>query len=233
MFQGEETFKVISNDGEIGTLDECPEIGKIFTLAGRSWVVVSVDLERKNIYVNRTKNNKIPPWSGNGGDIHTKIVSRMKKVLQEDIVYSYLQPNAQKLLLEARKIARESGILEHDVIQYAEKCYYLCPWIGTRTLGTIASLFNYGLKDEFDICDVKCWEYYLSFVSTLSLKELSEKLSVLKCPTDDVDLVLKKDVVPKNDKYDYMVPDDLLKTAYLNNQTDIETANDVLNNLMW
>lgn len=233
VFKGEEAFKVISNDGEVGTLDECPETGKVFTLAGRSWVVVSVDLERKNIYVNKTKNNKIPSWSGNGADIHTKVVSRMKKVLQEDIVYSYLQPNAQKLLLEARKIARESGILEHDVIQHGENNYYLCPWIGTKTLSTIASLFNCGLKDKLNICDVKCWEYYLSFTSTLPLKELSKNLSVLRCPTDDVDLVLKKDVVPKNDKYDYMIPDHLLKTAYLNNQVDIETATDVLNNLVW
>lgn len=233
VFKDEETFKVISNDGEVGTLDECPEIGKIFTLAGKNWVVVSVDIERKKIYVNRAKSKNIPSWSKGGRDIHTKIVQRMKKVLQEDDVYSYIQPNAQKLLLEARKIARESGILEHDVIQYAEKCYYLCPWVGTKTLGTIANLFNCGLKDEFVICDVKCREYYLSFTSTLPLKELSDKLSLLRCPVDDVNLVLKKDVVPKNDKYDYMVPDNLLRSAYLNNQVDIETANDVLNNLMW
>ena len=46
--------------------------------------MVSIDEERKIIYVARIKSNRIPAWAGTGGDIHDKVVKRTKKVLQED-----------------------------------------------------------------------------------------------------------------------------------------------------
>ena len=94
VFQDEETYHVMSKDGEVGTLTNCPAVDEVFVLAGRSWRVVSIDEERKIIYVARTKSNRIPAWMGTGGDIHGKIVERMKRVLQEDTIYTYLQPNA-------------------------------------------------------------------------------------------------------------------------------------------
>ena len=61
-------------------MTNCPVVDEVFVLAGRSWQVVSIDEERKIIYVARIKSNRIPAWAGTGGDIHDKVVKRMKKV---------------------------------------------------------------------------------------------------------------------------------------------------------
>lgn len=233
VFQEEEAYQVLNSNGEIGTLHHCPAIGEFFVLAGRSWVVISIDDERKCIYVNQTKSSKIPSWEGEGGEIHSKILQRVKQVLQEDTLYPYLQKNAIQILSDARKRARESGILEHDIIPYAAKSYSLCPWVGTKEIRTIAKLFSYGLKEHLDIRSIANLGYYLRFTSGLDQKELMTKLKEWKCEQQSPEMVLSDRQIPRRDKYDYMVPDELLRNAYLYNQTVVDTANKILNQLVW
>lgn len=233
VFKDEITYKVLSKNCEIGTLNNCLKIGEVFVLAGRSWMVASVDEERKIIYVNPTKCSKIPKWCGNILNIHEKIFKRMKKVLQEDVMYTYLLPNARNLLASSRKIARESGILEHDIMQFSEDAYYIFPWTGTKELETISKLFVHGLKDQLDISHVERKLGYLTFRSGLKKEELINCLTNLKIEPNDPCMVLNRDKIPQIDKYDYMVPGNLLQNAYLHNEVDIKAANDILNNLIW
>ena len=67
-----------------------------------------------------------------GGDIHDKIVERMKKVLQEDTVYTYLQPKAQRLLSDARKYARENGLLTSKVLPSRENSFFYLPMVWNK-----------------------------------------------------------------------------------------------------
>ena len=137
VFQDEEMYRVMTKDGEIGTLTNCPAVEEVFVLAGRAWKVVSIDEARKIIYVSKAHNTRIPSWSGGGGDIHAKVVQRMKQVLLENTIYPYLRPNAQKLLSEARELARESGLLKRDILPCGDTSFFLCPWTGTREMRTI------------------------------------------------------------------------------------------------
>ena len=138
-------------------------------MAGRSWQVVSIDEERKIIYVARIKSNRIPAWAGTGGDIHDKVVKRMKKVLQEDTIYTYLQPNAQRLLSNARKHAKENELLDRKVLPCSRSSFFICPWCGTREIKTIANLFSHGLKKALDIYTVISAPHYLQITTGLSL----------------------------------------------------------------
>ena len=74
---------------------------------------------------------------------------------------------------------------------------------------------------------------YLTFRSGLEKKELINCLMNLKIDQNNPDMVLAKDAAPKKDKYDYMVPGNLLRSAYLYNQVDVKSANNILNNLVW
>ncbi len=228
VFQDEETYHVMSKDGEVGTLTNCPAVDEVFVLAGRSWRVVSIDEERKFIYVTLAKSSRIPAWAGAGGDIHDKIVERMKRVLQEDAMYAYLQPNAQRLLSDARKYARENGLLDRKVLPCSENSFYICPWCGTREIRTMAKLFSCGLKQTFDIYAVASSCYYLQITSGLSLDEFLFRCRSLSVNLDDPDIVLPQKQTPKIDKYDLMVPEDLLRSAFLYNQMDVPSAIGIL-----
>lgn len=231
VFQGEQAYHVHSQDGEIGTLDSCPIVGEVFILAGRTWKVRDVDEERKIIYVNPVKNNRIPCWNGSGGRIHTKIIQRIRQILREDIRYSYLQPKASQAIDNARFIARETGILQKSIIPYTERSFYLCPWVGSKTLETIKNLLTCSLKDSLRIYSVFEGHHYLQITSDMSVAEFTDKLSKLQINFHDPDLVLPENQVPRVDKYDKMVPDELLRMAFLYNELDLKAAVEVLKGL--
>ena len=232
VFQDEEAYHVMAKDGEIGTLTNCPAVDEVFVLAGRSWRVISIDEERKNIYVAQTKSSKIPSWTGTGGDIHTKVVRRMKQVLQESVLYPYLQPNAVTLLTQARTYAEESGLLDNDVFPCGDRSFFIAPWVGTKEIRTISKLLSCGLKQQLDVYSVASSRYYLHVTSGLSVDDFINKFKKLHIADDDPDIILPKDQTPKVDKYDPMVPDSLLRSAFLFNQMCVPEAIEIVKNFV-
>lgn len=235
VFKDDEEFCVRSQFEEIGTLHYCPAIDEIFVLAGFPWITVSIDKEQKVVYVKRSKTNIIPQWNaGEYGNIHSKILGRMKEVLRENIVYPYLQSTAIKLLNEARVYATESGLLEHSILPYEEKSFFIIPWTGTKEIITIHHLLTHGLKETLDIFAVdiapKC-PYYLSVKSGISINDFICKLKSIQVAWDNPNTVLSENQSPIIDKYDFMVPKTLLRTAFLANRMNISAALQILNNL--
>ncbi|ADL50598.1 DEAD/DEAH box helicase [Clostridium cellulovorans] len=231
VFQDEQVFHVHSQEGEIGTLDNCPAIGEAFVLAGNMWRVLELDENRKIIYVRSIKNSRIPIWNGSGGHIHTKVVHRIRRILTENVRYSYLSPNASEVLEEARKTAKNSGMLENNVIPYSANSFYLCPWVGSKEMKTIKRLLSYGLKDFLQIYSVSGGSHYLQITSGLSVVEVVNKLHELSVDCDNDNMVLTEKQAPKIDKYDGMVPDNLLRKAFLHNELNVESAVKILREL--
>lgn len=228
VFQDEQAYHVHSQNGEVGTLDNCPAVEEVFVLAGRSWKVQSIDEERKIIYVHQVKNNRIPTWNGSGGEIHKKVVQRMKTVLLEDTVYSYLQLGAAKILSQARQFMKESSLLNADIYPLGDRSFCMCPWTGTKELATIKSLFAYGLKRELDIYAVAGGKHYLQITTGLSKGDFIKKLHKLNLDIHNPDLILPVEQAPKIDKYDPMIPNLLLRRAALYNQFDLPSAMSIL-----
>ncbi|GMQ55644.1 DEAD/DEAH box helicase [Vallitalea sediminicola] len=231
VFQDEQAYHVHSQNGEVGTLDSCPVVEEVFVLAGRSWKVQSVDDERKIIYVQLVKNNRIPTWSGTGGHIHEKVIKRMKDALMEEAIYPYLQSGAIQLLSKARQFVRETGMLNVDIIPCGERSFYFCPWTGTKELSTIKNMLQYGLKDKLKIYSVFGSKHYLQITSDLTKSDFVKILQSIKLDIHNPDLVLPEEQIPKIDKYDVMVPDLLLRKATLYNQFDVPSAENVIKGL--
>lgn len=229
VFQDEQVYHVFSQSGEIGTLSNCPAVGEVFILAGRSWQVSSIDEERKMIYVKLVKNNRIPKWIGDhAGLIHTKIVKRMKQVLQEETMYAYLQPGSQELLNKTRNFVKENYILDRDFIPASTKSFYLCPWVGSRELFTINNLLLCGLKDDLQIYTIRQGKHYLEIRSGLSVDDFKAALNKTSIAIDDPNQVIPDQQPLRMDKYDYMVPKDLLREAFLRNVLDVREAQRIL-----
>ena len=74
--------------------------------------------------------------------------------------------------------------------------------------------------------------YYFSFTSGLETADLTKKLQELVIDQDNPNMVLNENQAPRIDKYDYMVPDELLREAYLYNQVNVASANEILNKLV-
>jgi len=232
VFQDTQEYRVLSERGAVGTLDYLPAVGDVFVLAGYTWKAEAVDEERKTVYVVPERNKKIPQWTGSKGDVHTRVIQRIRQALIEEKQYPYLQPQAVDLLERSRDLARKSGILERRIIPYGEQSFLLCPWVGTKVMRTMAALFSCGLKDPLEIKSVRNDNYYIEITSKLSADEFFSRLRTIHIDPDDPDLFLKNEEAPQFDKYDFLVPQPLLRKSFLYNRMDLPGALEVIEQLV-
>ena len=116
VFQESEEYTVRSESQELGTVVSPPPVGEKLAIAGHVWQVLDVDHKRRLIYCQQVKGS-VPAYFGQcPGDLHTKILTRMRRVLQEDRQYPYLMKNAVARLEQARFTAAHSGAAEKPLI---------------------------------------------------------------------------------------------------------------------
>ncbi len=215
VFKDSEDYTVRCGSDEIGTITTPPPVGDRFALAGRVWEVEELDIARKLIYVKSVDGKMEISWPGDFGEIHTKILERMKQVLIEDTVYPYLKDNARARLDVARHVARNTGMHTHSLIHLGGYSWCLFPWLGTRAFRTLRRLLKKHAKQlgisgiEFEGC------YYITFKmeSGGDFALISELCRIAERGIDCQSLV-EAGELPVFEKYDDYVPGELLRQAY-------------------
>ncbi|MBR7161747.1 MAG: DEAD/DEAH box helicase [Clostridia bacterium] len=215
VFKDSEDYSVKHESEEIGTISSPPPVGDRFALAGRVWEVEELDLTRKLIYVHPVPGKMQVAWPGDYGEIHTKVLEMMFKVLTSDTEYPYLKPNAKERLAAARRVFKNAGMAQTLLISLGGNTKCLLPWLGTRSFRTLrkylqtnASYFGiYGL--EYDGC------YYMTFKCETEAEELLQMIrrKITNDTIETIDLVGKGEC-PIFEKYDPCIPPELLRRAY-------------------
>ena len=220
VFKDSEDFTVRAGDPEkgsaeeIGTITTPPPVGDRFALAGRVWEVEELDIPRKLVYVHPVAGKMEVSWPGDYGEIHTRIQQRMWQVLREDTVYPYLKPNAAHRLDVARHLARNTGVTEHRLIRLGPSGYCLFPWLGTRSFRTLRRFLTANAKTlgisgvEYEGC---C---YITFHAEAEPLELVRRMAELAAGGIDPYALVGAGEQPLFDKFDPMIPAELLRRAY-------------------
>lgn len=216
VFKDSEDFTVRCGSDEIGTITTPPPVGDRFALAGRVWEVEELDITRKLIYVKKVDGKMEVSWPGDFGEIHTKILRRIKQILMEDTVYPYLKENAVKRLEQARRTARNTGMLEHSLVHLGGYSWCLFPWLGTRSFRTLRKYIKKNATAnnisgiEFEGC------YYITFkmekVSDIDF--IAKLLDGVERDGINCDALVEGGEIPVFEKYDNYVPHELLRKAY-------------------
>ena len=216
VFKDSEDFTVRCGSDEIGTITTPPPVGDRFALAGRVWEVEELDIAHKLIYVKSVEGKMEISWPGDYGEIHTKILERMRRVLEEDTDYPYLKNNARQRLQNARFVARNSGMLQHSLVHLGGFRWCLFPWLGTRSFRTCRKYLKKYASDlgisgiEYEGC------HYISFnMQSCDPKKWLAQLAD-KVRADGVDCMelVEKGEVPVFEKYDPHIPIELLRRAF-------------------
>ena len=226
VFKDSEDYTVRAGSDEIGTITTPPPVGDRFALAGRVWEVEELDIQHKLIYVHQVDGKMEVSWPGDFGEIHTKILERMKRVLEEDTVYPYLKPNAQKRLEVARHVARNTGMLRNSVVHLGGYTYCMFPWLGTRSFRTLRKFLgkHAGVLKisnvEFEGC------YYITFrMERGNDYDLVSYLAGI-ASTGGIDCasLVQGGELPLFEKYDEHVPAELLRAAYATDRLRADEA---------
>ena len=153
---------------------------------------------------------------GHFSDIHTKIVQRIRRILEEDTVYPYLKPNARKRIEVARHVARNTGMLEHSLVSLGGYTWCLFPWLGTRSFRTLRKF----IARNASLCKVSNLEfegcYYMMFKmeNTSDYALLKGLCDIMERDGIDKSKLVNINEMPVFEKYDDFIPAELLRKQY-------------------
>ncbi len=223
VFQEDEEYTVRAGSEELGTVVKPPPAGEKIAIAGHVWLVQEVDRQKHLVFCEKVK-GKVPAYFGEcAGDIHTHILERMRRVLQEDTQYPYLMKNAAARLAQARRSAAASGVAEKPLINLGGNCWCLFPWLGTYAFFALERFLKLRCGERLRLKSMDAARpYYIQFTMRADeetfFRVLAEEAAV---DFDPMELVYPGEV-PEFEKYDPYVPDELVRKGFAYGILDVK-----------
>lgn len=217
VFKDTDDYTVRCQSDEIGTITNPPPVGDRFALAGRVWEVTDLDMPRRLVYVQKVKGKMEVSWPGDSGEIHTRLLEKMREILLGEEQYAYLLPNAAARLATARRVARATGMDKSLLLSIGGSSWVLFPWLGTRAFRTLKRYLRReaGRLGISDIQSEGCC--YLTFKGKGDLRNGFLRAIGDDLSRDGIDTteMLAAGEAPMFDKFDEYIPADLLKKGYI------------------
>ena len=217
-FQTADEFVIRCGQEEIGKLPVTviPPVGESLMLAGKRWQVREIIFDKKLVLVSLSPGKKPTPFPGAAGEIHTRVMREMKKVLLNSDEPAYLDQNSKRLLRAARQTAFIVRLDKTNVVFGRQNIQWF-PWVGTRTMRTLSLLARSAkIVHETDLLSIT---YHLS-----SPEEFRAHLrEITKSQPDAVALAR---LMPNKavEKFDDFAPEQLLDEANARSRLDIPGA---------
>ena len=223
VFQENIEYSVRAGSEELGTIVKPPPVGDRIAIAGRVWAVDEVDHQRRTVYCTLVKGN-IPAYFGDcAGDIHTRILERMRGVLAEEKSYPYLMRHAFCRLQEAREAFRKSALRDRPLISLGGKMWALFPWLGSYAFLALERFLKLRCGERLGLKGLNpSRPYYMQFTLQVSEQEFYRIVAEEAAkPLDPMELLYPKEN-PVFEKYDEYVPEELVRKGFAHGVLDVE-----------
>lgn len=226
VFQENEEFTVRCESSELGTIVNPPPAGERIAIAGHCWLVEEVDWKRHLVFCTQVK-GRVPAYFGDcAGDINTRVLERMKRALEEHDAYPYLLGNARARLAQARHVAANAGVAGRDsrpLINLGGDTWALFPWLGSYAFLALERLLKIKCADELGLKGLDPSRPYFMQFRMKADEETFYRVVAAEAEADfaPIDLVYPGEV-PYFDKYDEMLPAELVRKGFAEGVLDIE-----------
>ena len=229
VFKTPEEYRIVVEGKTLGTLPVdslvIPEQHIVF--AGKRWKVKDVDEERKVIHVIPSKAGTPPNFGGDGMSVHDYVRQEMLKIYLEGdyqidvegMKVEFMDSTAKKLFSEGLDYFRDLKLRNKRIISHAGNACII-PWMGDKIVNTLAVLLiSQGYKAS---CFAGVIEIEGADHSDVSrcLKAFSRENKPSN--TDLAKLVKNK----QTEKYDYLLPENLLNEGYGAKAFDVDSTID-------
>ena len=215
VFQESEEYTVRDEAQELGTIVSPPPIGEKLAIAGHVWRVLDIDHKRHLVYCEQVRGH-VPAYFGEcPGDLHTKVLERMRQVLREEKRYPYLMKNAVARLTQARETARRSGAAEKTLLNLGGNMWCLLPWLGTYAFLALERFLRIRCGEKLGLRAFdSARPFYMQFTMQSGEEAFFETLfEEIAKPLDPLELVYPKEL-PLFDKYDEYLPEELVRKGF-------------------
>lgn len=244
VFQENEEYTVRSDSQEIGTIVMPPPAGEKIAIAGHVWVVDEVDHKRHLVYCTQVK-GKVPAYFGDcPGDINTRVLERMRHVLEETCGYPYLTSNARARLTQARHVAAAGGVAEQPLVNLGGDMWCLFPWLGTYAFLALERMLKIKAAPVLGLKGIDASRpYFIQFkmpcaagdaegagdaatgagVAEAAVRFFAEMARIAAEDFDPMELLYPAEV-PLFEKYDDLLPAELVRRGFAYGVLDVEGA---------
>lgn len=199
----------------LGTLQYLPHIGEYIIFGGRKWRVESTSRELKNIMLTQVKFGELPSFISEPIEGDGLIIGKMKEIYISDAPYPYLDANARDALHEGRDFFRKHSLAVTPFLNEGrEKMIFT--WKGAKVNRTLvlALMHNDGVMRSYNsICIENVTEENILEVASKPFPDPKE-LAKLE----------KKRAYKEFNKYDHLLPDNLLDEEYVASRLDPEAT---------
>ena len=216
-------YSVHSGSEELGTIVKPPPAGDKIAIAGRVWLVEEVDHRKKEVYCTLVKGS-IPAYFGDvAGDIHTRILERMYKVLDEEKSYPYLMKHAVCRLRDARSTFMKAGMKDHPLVHLGGNMWALFPWLGSYAFLALERFLKLRCGKALALKGLSpSRPYYMQFTMKVQEEEFYRITAEEASKDFDPMELLYPSEVPVFEKYDEYVPPQLVRKGFAAGVLDIE-----------
>ena len=210
---------IVTETKTLGTLSVTNALGSgdFLIFAGQRWKVKEIDDTAKRIFVEPAPAGRIPKFEGEAAALHDRLVEEMRNVYIDTDIPIYLDGPAKERLAEGRAEFKALGLEQSDFVATADRVY-LFPWAGTEKLDTLRLSLRYcGLRAEQG-------RIALSVAAPNGPKSVLEAIRRLSEAAPSIDAIALMSDTLRSAKYDYLLPDELLRIAFANDRLDLASA---------
>jgi len=220
-FAADEEFRIVAGGHTLGTVPVVQMLipGQRILFAGKTWRVDEVDEQQKTIFVTRTSGGVPPSFSGGGGRTHTRVRQRMQQLLEEKNVPVFLDETAKRLLAEARACYERMELAGRIVVEQGAEIMLLT-WLGDAANEAIACLLirrGFTAVPSGPGVEVLKGKHSVDDVLDALMDAAIDEPPPLNMLLADVQNL-------QREKWDWALPDDLLRKAYASHYLDLEQA---------
>ncbi len=222
-FSTDEEFKLICEGKLLGTIPikRGLQLDTYLIFAGKRWQICSVEEKQKTIVVIPAKGGTPPLFSGEGMRIDKEIRKKMKEILLSEDTILFLDETSSTLLSEARFYYQQLNIVNQTFLQQGKNILIFL-WESDDVQDTLTLYFSF--------------KGYKSLNHGLFISVEAESMDIVKNElfefmqsTQDLSFQLSKFVENKEiEKWDWLLPDDLLCKNYASQYLDIEKSKEAI-----
>lgn len=220
-FAADEEFRIVSSGKTLGTLpvSQMLSVGQRILFAGRTWLIEGIDEEQKTIFVVRSGGGAPPLFSGGAGRMHTRVHQRMRQLFESSNVPTFLDEVANRFLAEGRANYAKRNLANDCIVDQGREVVLL-NWLGDAANEALACLFrNRGYSANAVGPGIEVIKGDSSIEGIVDV--------LVDTAVDDpppLDMLLADVCNLQREKWDWALPDGLLRKAYASLYLDVEEA---------
>lgn len=220
-FAADEEFRIVCRGKALGTLpvSQMLSVGQRILFAGRTWLVEDIDEEQKTIFVVHSGGGVPPLFSGGAGRTHTRVYQRMRQLFESSDVPTFLDEIAKRFLAEGRSNYAARNLANEFLVDQG-RAVVLLTWLGDAANEALACLLRR-----------RGYTAHAAGPGIEVIKRDSGMEGIVDALIDaavdeppPLDMLLADIRNLQREKWDWALPDELLRKAYASLYLNLEEA---------